>query len=80
MLTDEQVKKEKLERERQEAIDNYMSQFDDSYDIELKESYTVYVGPTEVTDYLVTKKVAERIKEDWIEKGYDDCIIEEVTT
>ena len=55
-----------------------MSQFDDSYDIELKESYTVYVGPTEVTDYLVTKEVAERIKEDWIEKGYDDCIIEEI--
>jgi hypothetical protein len=37
MLTDEQVKKEKLERERQEAIDNYMSQFEDSYDIEIKE-------------------------------------------
>lgn len=49
MLTDEQVKKEKLERERQEAIkhylrqeaiDNYMSQFDDSYDIEIKEVIT----------------------------------------
>jgi len=37
MLTDEQVKKEKLERERQEAIDNYMSQFEDSYDIEIEE-------------------------------------------
>jgi hypothetical protein len=37
MLTDEQVKKENLERERQEAIDNYMKQFDDSYDIEIKE-------------------------------------------
>ena len=37
MLTDEQVKKEKLERERQKAIDNYMSQFKDSYDIEIKE-------------------------------------------
>tara|TARA_R110000782_G_scaffold37225_5_gene88162 strand:- start:468 stop:617 length:150 start_codon:yes stop_codon:yes gene_type:complete len=49
MLTDEQVKKEKLEREkqetikhylRQEAIDNYMSQFNDSYDIEIKEVIT----------------------------------------
>ncbi len=49
MLTDEQVKKEKLERERQEtikhylrqeAIDNYMSQFDDSYDIEIKKVTT----------------------------------------
>ena len=45
---------------------------------QLKESYTVWVGATEVTDYLVTKEVAERIKENWIEKGYDDCIIEEI--
>lgn len=37
MLTDEQVKKEKLERERQEAIDHYMEQFKDSYDIEIEE-------------------------------------------
>jgi len=44
MLTDEQVKKEKQEAIkhylRQEAIDNYMSQFDDSYDIEIKEVIT----------------------------------------
>jgi len=45
---------------------------------QLKESYTVWVGPTEVTDYLVSKEVAERIKENWIEMGYDDCIIEEI--
>ena len=38
MLTDEQVKKEKLERERQEAIDHYMEQFKDSYDIEIEEN------------------------------------------
>ena len=38
MLTDEQVKKEKLERERQEAIDHYMEQFKDSYDIELEKN------------------------------------------
>jgi len=40
MLMDEQVKKEKLEKERQEAIDHYMKQFDDSYDIEIKEVTT----------------------------------------
>ena len=43
-----------------------------------QENFTVWVGPTEVTDYLVSKEVAERIKENWIEMGYEDCIIEEV--
>ena len=42
------------------------------------ETYAVWVGATEVTDYLVSKEVAELIKKDWIEKGYDDCIIEKI--
>lgn len=37
MLTDEQVKKEKLKRERQEAIDHYMEQFENCHEIKLKE-------------------------------------------
>ena len=41
MLKDEQLSylkdKEKLKKERQAAVDNWLSQFEDSYDIEIKE-------------------------------------------
>lgn len=37
MLTDEQIKIEKLKQERQEKVDNWLSQFEDSYDIKIKE-------------------------------------------
>jgi hypothetical protein len=44
-----------------------------------KKGWTVWVGGTEVTDYLVSKQVAEQTRNEWIEKGYNDCKIEEVT-
>jgi hypothetical protein len=40
--------------------------------------YTVWVGGTEVNDYLLTKKQAEDIAEEYEEKGYDDVAIEKV--
>ena len=39
---------------------------------------TVWVGGIEVVDYLVSKQVANQIKNEWLEKGYIDCKIQEV--
>ena len=34
-----------------------------------KKRWTVWVGGTEVTDYLVSKQVADQTRNEWIEKG-----------
>ena len=39
--------------------------------------FSVWVGGSEVNDFLVTKEVAESIAEDWRNKGYDDVVIDE---
>jgi|TARA_B100001093_G_scaffold435290_1_gene433154 hypothetical protein len=44
---------------------------------EEKEKWTVWVGGIEVVDYLVSKQVANQIKNEWLNKGYTDCQIEE---
>jgi hypothetical protein len=41
--------------------------------------WTVWVGGTEVTDSLVTLRVAEIVSEFWLELGYDDVVLEKVT-
>ena len=42
--------------------------------------YTVWVGGTEVTDYLVDRDTADEILMDYLDKGYDeeDVWIDEV--
>ena len=40
--------------------------------------YTVWVGGTEVNDYLISKEKAIEIKKEWEQKGYDDVVIEKV--
>ena len=40
--------------------------------------YTVWVGGTEVNDVLLTEKEANRLKEVYLGRGYDDVEIEEV--
>ncbi len=44
---------------------------------QLKE-YTVWVGGTEVNDFLLTKEKAEELAESYIEDGYDDVAIDKV--
>lgn len=41
-------------------------------------NYTVWVGGGEVNSYYLTKEQAESIAQDWIDKGYDDVVIEKV--
>lgn len=41
--------------------------------------FSVWVGGSEVNDFLVTKEVAESIAEEWRKKGYDDVVIDEYT-
>lgn len=38
--------------------------------------YSVWVGGVEVTDYLVTKQIAEKIAKAYRKDGYDDVQIE----
>jgi len=42
------------------------------------ENYTVWIGGIEITDFLVSKKLAIQIKNTWIAKGYNDCKIEKL--
>ena len=42
------------------------------------ENYTVWIGGIEITDYLVSKQLANQIKNTWIAKGYSDCKIEKI--
>ena len=44
---------------------------------QLKE-YTVWVGGTEVNDFLLTKEKSEELAESYIEDGYDDVAIDKV--
>ena len=41
--------------------------------------FSVWVGGSEVNNFLLTKKVAESIAEAWRNKGYDDVVIDEYT-
>ena len=42
-----------------------------------EETYTVWVGGTEVNDYLMTFEKAQLLADVYIEDGYDDVIIED---
>ena len=39
------------------------------------ENYSVFVGGTEVNDYLLTKEQAENLAQEFIDDGYDDVEI-----
>ena len=41
-------------------------------------TYTVYVGGSEVNDYLLTHDEATELAAYWREQGYDDIAIEQV--
>ena len=43
-----------------------------------EETYTVWVGGSEVNDHLLTKDQAERLAKCYIADGYDDVQIEEL--
>jgi hypothetical protein len=49
----------------------------DSQDVD-NTQYSVWVGGTEVNDYLVDLQTAEEIADEWTRDGYDDVQIEEV--
>ena len=42
----------------------------------MEKRFTVWVGGFEVNDYYLTKEDAEDLKAEYVEKGYDDAIIE----
>jgi hypothetical protein len=41
-------------------------------------NWTVWVGGGEINSYLLTKDEAEDIAQTWIDKGYDEVVVEEV--
>jgi hypothetical protein len=45
-----------------------------------EDTYTVWVGGTEVNDYLLSKEDAERLAQEYRDKGYDDVVIDDTTT
>ena len=44
----------------------------------MEKVYTVWVGGTEVNDYLLNLADAEKVKQEYNDDGYDDVIIEKV--
>ena len=44
----------------------------------MEKVYTVWVGGTEVNDYLLNLADAEKVKQEYNNGGYDDVIIEKV--
>ncbi len=42
-------------------------------------NYTVYVGGDEVNDYYLTEERAKHLAIDFIEDGYDDVVIMDIT-
>ena len=40
--------------------------------------YTIYVGGVEVSDYYLTKTIAEHVANNWRNMGYDDVYVVEV--
>lgn len=40
--------------------------------------YTIYVGGVEVSDYYLTKTIAEQVANNWRDMGYDDVYVVEV--
>ena len=40
-------------------------------------NYTVWVGGTEVNDYLLTKEEAEELAQKYIDRGYNDVVIDQ---
>lgn len=42
------------------------------------EKYSVFVGGTEVNDYLLTRKEAENLASEYEDDGYDDVVIQEI--
>jgi len=46
--------------------------------MKLTKVYTVWVGGTEVNDYLLSLADAEKVKQEYNNDGYDDVIIEKV--
>jgi hypothetical protein len=41
-------------------------------------NWTVWVGGSEVNDYHLSKAEAEELAQAWIDKGYDEVVIEEI--
>jgi hypothetical protein len=41
-------------------------------------NWTVWVGGGEINSYYLTKIKAEELAQVWIDKGYDDVVIQEV--
>lgn len=41
--------------------------------------YTVWVGGVEVNEYYLSHDEAQQLAQEWINEGYDDTQIEEVT-
>jgi hypothetical protein len=41
-------------------------------------NWTVWVGGGEINSYLLTKDEAKDIAQAWIDKGYDEVVMEEV--
>jgi hypothetical protein len=42
----------------------------------MEKRFTVWVGGFEVNDYYLTQEEAEDLKAEYVEKGYDDAVIE----
>lgn len=40
-------------------------------------NYTVWVGGTEVNDYLLTKEEAGELAQKYIDRGYNDVVIDQ---
>ena len=47
--------------------------------LDLEKKFTVWVGGSEVNDYLLTLQEAEDLAKEYEMDGYDDVIIEDVS-
>jgi hypothetical protein len=41
-------------------------------------NWTVWVGGTEINDYLLTKKEAQELAQIWKDKGYTEVVMERI--
>jgi hypothetical protein len=44
--------------------------------MKLERKYSVWVGGTQVHDYLLTREEAKKLAQEWANEGYDDVVID----
>lgn len=57
-------------------LDEYHNEVRTDKGVKMVQAYTVWVGGTEVNDYLLDKANAELLAEQYIDDGYTDVSVE----